>query len=582
MLRSIQWRIAVAFILLIVVAMGGLGIYLTDFVRNSELRNLRIQLEKEARIIAEASLPIFLEQSGDLDNLAKKLGKEIEARVTIIAIDGKVLGDSHEDPSTMDNHATRPEVMVALNGGVGTSTRYSTTLNEHMMYVAVPVADASAIVGVARVALPLAEVWGAVNRIVLGIGLAMAVTSGLAIVAAALIARTTTRAVREITRASRKISSGELKQRLPVWTRDEVGQLAQTFNEMSANLSRLVEDLSREKAKLQSVLDNMTDGVIMTDSEGKIVLANKAAERLFNLEEKQVITKPLIEAVHDYEVHEILKQCLGTGRVQNVQFESTVSKRFMRAIAIPVGEGELSGGLVLFQDLTELRNLQTMRKELVGNISHELRTPIAGIKAMIETLEGGAIADREVAMDFLARMHLEVDRLAQTVSELTELSRIETGRAELRMTSVDINALAEEVVEQLHPLAERKQVTISTNLAADLPVVKADKDRVRQAVVNLVHNAIKFNRVGGSVTISTKVDGGFVTVSVSDTGVGISQEDLPRVFERFYKADRARSGEGSGLGLAIVKHVVQVHGGTVWAESEEGKGSTFSFTLPVR
>jgi len=580
--RSIQWRIAVLFILLIVVGMGILAVYLIDFARNSQLENLRSQLEKEAKIIAEASLPIFLVPDGDLDTLAKKLGKEIETRVTIIAVDGEVLGDSHEDPTTMENHATRPEVIRALGGDVGVSTRYSTTLGEYMMYVAVPVTNEGAIVGIARVALPLAEVGSAVNRIILGIGLVMAVTSVVAMVGAALIARTTTRPIREMTKVSQRIAAGELGQKLLVRTKDEIGQLAQAFNEMSAKLSKLVGDLSAEKTKLQTVLANMADGVIMTDWEGRIVLANSASERLFNFAEKQMIGKPLIEAVHDYEVDEILKQCLKTSQVQNIQFESTVSKRFLHAIAIPVVESTLTGALVLFQDLTELRSLQTMRKELVGNISHELRTPISGIKAMVETLRDGAIADKEAAMDFLTRIDSEVDRLAQIVSELTELSRIETGRAELKMTAVNINELVQDVVIQLTPLAQRQQVTITTSLDAGLPVIKVDRDRIRQTLVNLVHNAIKFNHIGGKVTVSTQAEEKSVIVSVSDTGIGISKESLPHVFERFYKADKARSGEGSGLGLAIAKHVVQAHGGSIWVHSQEGKGSTFSFRLPIR
>ena len=582
MFRSIQWRITVSFILVVIVSTGILGVYLVNSTHNSQLDNLRSQLENEARITAEASLPVFLGQGGDLDTLAKKLGNEIDARVTIIALNGTVLGDSHEDPATMENHATRPEVIDALASGLGESTRYSTTLGEMMMYVAVPITNQSNIVGVARVALPLVAVQNSVNQVTLIIILAIVVMTALAIVAAVLIGRATTRPLREVTKASEKIASGELGQKIPVRTRDETGQLAQAFNEMSSNLNKLVGDISIEKTKLQTVLANMADGVIMTDVEGKIVLANQATERLFNFQEKDAINKHLIEVVHDHEADEILKLCLRTSQMQTGQFESTTSKRFLRAIAIPIVEGKLTGALLLFQDLTELRSLQTMRRELVGNISHELRTPIAGIKAMVETLRGGAIDDKEAAIDFLTRIDSEVDRLTQMVSELTELSRIETGRAELRMSPVNLNLLVEEVVTQLNTLAQRQQVTITADLATGLPIIKADNDRIRQTLTNLVHNAIKFNHLGGKVTVSTKVDGESVTVSVCDTGIGISKEDLPHVFERFYKADKARPRGGSGLGLAIAKHVVEAHGGSIWVRSEEGKGSTFSFSLPIK
>ena len=580
--RSIQWRIALAFILLIIVSMSALGIYLTSFAKNTQLEDLRSRLEDEARITAEAGLPAFLGQGGDLDTLAKNLGKEIDARVTFIALNGTVLGDSDENPATMENHATRPEVIDALASGLGESTRYSTTLGEMMMYFAVPITNQSNIVGVSRVALSLAAIENSLNHVALIIILAVVVMAALAIMAAGLIARATTRPVREITRAARRIASGELGQRIPVRARDETGQLAQAFNEMSSNLGKLVGDISMEKAKLQTVLANMADGVMMADVEGRIALANQATERLFSFEEKDAINKPLIEVVHDHEPDEILKLCLRSRRTQTVQFESVTSRRFIRAIAIPIIEDSLTGALLLFQDLTELRSLQTMRRELVGNISHELRTPIAGIKAMVETLRDSAIDDKEAAMGFLTRIDSEVDRLTQMVSELTELSRIETGRAELRTSPVNLNLLVEEVVAQLNPLAQRQQVTITTDLGTDLPIAGADNDRIRQTLTNLVHNAIKFNHLGGKVTVSTRADRESVTVSISDTGIGISKEDLPHVFGRFYKADKARPRGGSGLGLAIAKHTVQAHGGSIWAQSEQGKGSTFSFSLPIQ
>lgn len=581
MFRSIQWRIAVPFILLIVISMGVLGLYLTNFARDLQLDSLRSHLEKEARIIAEASQPAFLGHGDDLDALAKKIGEGIDARVTIIAVDGTVLGDSQEDPSTMENHATRPEVRDALQSGIGESIRYSTTLGVRMMYLAVPITNQSDVAGVARVALPLVAVQTSVNHVILIIGLAMAGTTVVAIMAAALIARATTRPIREMTKASRKIAGGELGQKIPISSRDETAQLAQAFNEMSLNLSKLVGDISTEKTKLQTILSNMADAVMMVDVEGKVVLGNRATERLFNVREKDAIDKPLIEVVHDHEAEEILKLCLKTSQTQTGQFESVISKRFIRVIAVPLVDDSLTGALLLFQDLTELRGLQTMRRELIGNISHELRTPLAGIKAMLETLKEGAIEDKQAAADFLSRIEGEADRMTQMVSEITELSRIETGRAELRMTPLNLKLLVEEVAAQLNPLAQRHQVTITTDLATDLPAGRGDKDRIRQALVNLVHNAIKFNHPGGSVTMSTKASGEFVIVSVSDTGVGIPEEELPHVFERFYKADRARTRGGSGLGLAIAKHIVQAHGGSIWAQSEEGQGSTFSFSLPI-
>jgi two-component system phosphate regulon sensor histidine kinase PhoR len=279
---------------------------------------------------------------------------------------------------------------------------------------------------------------------------------------------------------------------------------------------------------------------------------------------------------------EVLKLCLQTAKTQAVQYESGASKKYIRAIAIPISADELSGVLLLLQDLTELRNLQTTRRELIGNISHEFRTPLASIKAMAETLHNGAVDDKETARDFLSRIDDEVERLTQIVAELTELSRIETGQAELRLEPVNLNLLIEEVTTQLSTQAERQQLIVERKLAVDTRPVQADKERIRQTIINLVHNAIKFTDPGGKITIATQARDDSVIVDISDTGVGISKNDLPHVFERFYKGDRARSGGGTGMGLAIAKHVIEAHGGSIWVQSEEGIGSNFSFSLPVK
>ncbi len=580
-MRSIQWRIAVPFIVLIVASMTVLGIYLTNSVRDSELESLRLQLEQAARLTAEASQPALL-AGGDADALAKQLGAEIDSRITLIAPDGTVLGDSLEDPAVMENHAGRPEVSDALTYGIGESQRFSTTLQRPMLYVAVPVTSQGELLGIARVALPTAEVEASVGRVTRTIILVTVIVAALAVLAAWLIARTTTRPVRQLTRAAQGMAAGELGQRITVAGKGEIGQLARAFNEMSANLQQMVAAISTEKTRLADILDNMADGVIMTDADGNLALANPAAGRLFGFETDAAAGQPLIEVVHDHEVDEVLKRCLQTGREQNIQFESAVARRFLRAIAVPTGDsGRPRGVLLLFQDLTELKDLQTMRRDLIGNISHELRTPIAGIKAMAETLQG-AIDDKKAAAEFLAKIVGEADRLTQIVTELTQLSRIETGQAELKMEPVDLNALIDGVLTDLKPLAARQEVRLAKKLASDLPEVPADRDRIRQTIVNLVHNAIKFNRPKGKVTVATNFDKRSVTVNVADSGIGIPADDLPHVFERFYKADKARSGGGSGLGLAIAKHTVAAHGGDIGVESEAGQGSTFRFRLPRR
>jgi two-component system phosphate regulon sensor histidine kinase PhoR len=579
--RRIQWRITFPITLLIIVAMVILGIYLVNSVNRSQIDIVRSFLEKEARTVVEAAVPSLQGHSISPNTLAKKLGAETNARITIMGADGTVLGDSEENPAAMDNHIARPEIRDALVKGYGESQRYSATIHQQMMYVAVPINNQGELLGIARVALPLNMVEQSVNEMTPIIILAILTTSILVILAIWYISRITTRPIKELTRMSRKMADGELGQKIKLGTRDEVGELARAFNEMSQNLQKMMNTVSTEKTRLATILASMTDGAIMTDNKGIILLANQAAGALLAFQNDGDITKPLIEVVHDHEIEDLLKLCLESGTEKSVLLDTTHTRHFLRVIAIPINDKELSGALLLFQDLTELRNLQTMRRELVGNISHELRTPIASIKAMVETLQDGAIDDKVIAPDFLARIADEVERMNHIVSELTELSRIETGKAVLIKGPANLNVIIETIIDQLNTLAARRQVMLTTNLSSNMPEVSIDFGRIRETIVNLIDNAIKFNIPGGKVTISTYSDEKSVTIKVADTGIGISRDDLPHIFERFYKVDKSRSGSGSGLGLAIAKHTVQVHGGTIQVQSQQGKGTEFIVNIPL-
>ncbi len=583
MFRSIQWRITFFFVAVILIIMGILGSHLVGLTRDSQLASLRRQLESEARITAEACIPYLLGEEEDavLDALAKRLGEQVATRITIVAADGVVLGDSQQNPAVMDNHSDRPEIRAAMEHGYGENTRYSITLGQRMMYIATPILHQEQILGVARVALSLAAIDKAVHNVTASVITAMAVAALLIVMAAWFVSRITTQPIRRLTAAARRIASGDLEQKMPVDTMDEVGELARSFNDMSLKLSETIRAISRDRTRLAAILDNMADGVIMTDVEGNIAIANRAAKALFGIGDEAA--KTLIEAVRDHEMDDLLKQCLKTAEAQTTQYESNTTRRYIRVIGVPILHEELRGTLLLVQDLTDLRNLQTTRRELIGNISHEFRTPLAGIKAMVETLRDGAIDDRERADDFLLRIDGEVDRLTQIVAELTELSRIETGKAELSLEPVNLNQLLEDIINQLGPQVQRQELTAEVQLADNLPLVDADKIRIRQAIVNIVHNAVKFTPPGGRILLATRVDDDSVIVDISDTGPGIARSDLPRIFERFYKADRARSNKGgTGMGLAISRHIVEAHGGRVSVHSTEGKGSTFRLSIPFR
>jgi len=388
-------------------------------------------------------------------------------------------------------------------------------------------------------------------------------------------------AIKQLIGIIAQISEGKMEQPVFIRKGGNIGKLAHAITDMSIALKLLFDGLSAERARLITVLSTMTDAVVVTDTGGNTILTNSAAEKLFGFHESQAIGRPAIETLRDHEIDNMVKRCLKSGVIQTSQLEFGVPRHFLRVVASPIEREKIVGCLMIFQDLTEMRSLQTMRREIVGNISHDLRTPIAGIKAMTETLLNGALEDRHTALDFLQRIEGEIDRLSNMVSELTELSRIETGTTELKKSPTNLNLLVEDVLKQLTPLAKRRSLMVKTELMQDLPLVPADTERIRQTIVNLVDNAIKFNREGGSITISTSSTADSISVSVIDSGTGISRDDLPHVFERFYKSDKSRVGGGSGLGLAIAKHTVQAHGGQISAESEEGKGSTFKFSLPL-
>lgn len=582
MFRSIQWRIAIPYVVLILISMAVLGYYLIDFVRDTRIDDLRSQLEEEALLIAEVGAHYLAEHdSAELDGVARNLGDQIEARVTIIAEDGTVLGDSHEDPTTMENHSARPEVRDALASGFGESRRHSTTIDRRMMYVAVPIVIDGHTAGVARVAIPTGDIDSSVGQLQRSIGVAMGIMTVIAVIVALYIARVTTRPIKALTRAAKRIAYGQLDQNIYPESRGETAELATAFNEMSGSLKKMVGDLTTEKNKLAAVLSGMADGVVMTDIMGTVLMANQAVGKMFSFNASQATGHRLAELIPDHEANDLLKAYLRTGQQQAGQIEQPSQGRLLRVIVSPISYHNAVGALLIFQDLSKVRRLQTLRQRFVGNISHELRTPLASMKAVVETLREGALDNKPVAEDFLRRMDNDIDRMTQMVRELSELSRIETGQIELELAPLDLETVIDDAIDALLPQAERKGISIHKQLPPDLPAVLAEDERILQVITNLLHNAIKFTPADGKVTISAHSDATTAIVSIADTGPGILPDDLPHVFERFYKADKARSTMGTGLGLAIAKHIVQAHGGEIWAESEPDQGSTFSFKLPT-
>jgi two-component system phosphate regulon sensor histidine kinase PhoR len=582
MFNSIRWRIAIPYAILILITLLGLGIYLSNFVRQTYIDELNEELIAEARLAGDNLKP-YLQANPDaeiLDGLAKRWSSLLGRRVTIISPEGVVLGESDEDRLQMENHLNRPEIQAALKNGQGTSTRYSQTVGYQMLYTAVSIQENGTRLGFVRVALPLRQVQenvGHLQRTLFGITLAATL---LAVLLGVWIASRTTRPVRQLTEAAGQISSGDLSSRIIPPSADEVGQLTQAFNRMGIQLRAQIEALQSEKSKMAAVLSEMTDGVIIVDQEGEVQLINPAAEKMFSISEAEAIGHSLTEVVRHHQLVELWQTCQESGEDQTASLEFGPQRLYLHGVATPLGEAMPGSILLLVQNLTRVRKLETIRRDFISNISHELRTPLASLKALTETLQEGALDDPPAAKRFLARMETEVDSLSIMVSELLELSRIESGRVPLQFQAVLPGDLIHQAVERLRLQAERAGLTLHLDCIQELPPVLADPMRLEQVLVNLLHNAIKFTPKGGEIWLCVEGEEQFARFWVKDTGVGIPRDDLARIFERFYKADRARSGGGTGLGLAIARHLVEAHGGKIWVESTQGEGSTFYFTVP--
>ena len=583
MFRHIRWRIAIPHVLLIVLVMSALAVSLSSRSRRTLQSDLREQLASEARLLADRSAPLVASHAdGDaLDRLARRAADLTGRRVTFIAPDGTVIGESHADRTRMENHADRPEISQALQGTEGSDIRLSHTQGRPMMYVAVPIRTDSGLIGIARVSLSLAQVDARVASLRQAIFTAAGVATLLATLTSLFIAERIARPVRELTAVAERLSKGDLNARLTPSTRDEVGRLTLSFNRMARRLQEQVATLSRERSRLAGILEHMADAVIITDREGQVQLINPAATRLLALDPPQAVGHSFRQLVRHPRLLELWRRAAACREEQTATIDTGVHGAYLHAIVTPLEQIDEQGFLVMLHDLTRLRQLEAVRRDLVSNISHELRTPLASLKALTDTLRDGALEDPKVAQRFLDRMEVEVDALIQLVQELLELSRIESGKAPLNLRATPVESALIPPVERLRAQAERAGLTLAMEVPHDLPPVLVDTERIHQVMTNLVHNAIKFTPNGGRITVSAEPRGDRVVISVADTGVGIAPEDQPRIFERFYKADRARSGGGTGLGLAIAKHIVQAHNGHIWVESQEGRGSTFYFSIPV-
>jgi len=569
-------RLTLSYVLLVAVTLVVMAALLERRLKRDFIAQLENSLTAQAQLIGD------LAQSPDTwQPLATDLGQRMKYRVTLIDARGQVRGDSERtaaEVQAMENHGTRPEIRAALQSGMGESLRHSATLHADMLYVAVPMPKSR---GVVRVALPLTQLKKRLAGVRKDLVRTAVLSLFIALVMAYFAGRRINQPLEDLLQRIGPLDKGASH---PI-DADEFGRLAGTISGMADRINAQVKQLQADRGQLSAILAALVEAVVALDHQGRVLLLNAAAEKLFDVRSQDMEGKPFLEALRQGPLVTLFGEALRTQLP--LQREITLHSPSERILsvqtrAVEYGEGR-TGLLAALHDISELRRLATLRQEFVANVSHELKTPLTSIKGYVETLLDGAMDDKKHNRDFLETIQQHVNNLTQLIDDLLDLSRIEARRMEYRMGSVDVVEVVGRIVKALEPTAKGKRVMIKNALGNELPKVKADRDKLAQIFVNLIDNAIKFNREEGRVEIGASVKGALLEFSVSDTGQGIAPEDLPRVFERFFRADRAHSHEikGTGLGLAIVKHLVEAQGGTVTAESTPGQGSTFRFTLPL-
>ncbi len=605
---TIASKTALTVCLLICFSLALVGLYLERREHESLVKQVAARLEAQASLLA-AETP---ESVVFGDAWARGAAIRTNGRVTVIAPDGRVLADSEEPSAQMDNHRERPEVVEALRGGWGTAVRFSDTVNRHLVYVArsVPTTVRGALV--LRLSVPLGEVSkgsGDFRRDFLGIAaLSLLAASAIAV----LWARSMARQLRRMIAFARGVSHGQMPDRLPATSRDELADLAIALNAMAADLHGTLERLEDEGRRSRTIMASMGEGLLVLDGRGRISLLNPAAERLFDRDHSAVLGHTPLEVIRSHELDDLLHAAAKTDG--GVSAEITLvrpRRRTLAGTAVTMRDAHRMtlGTVVALRDITQLKRLEEVRMEFVLNVSHELRTPLTAIRGYAETLLDGGLADRENAQKFLEIIHRHAERLGRLLNDLLELSNLELERTPLQLRPVACADIARQGVALLAPQADKKQISLTIAIPEDIPPILVDRDRSVQVLVNLLDNAVKYTPHGGKVTVaarrvpagewkhsendagepspprpaSTPTAREFVELTVTDSGIGIPEKDLPRITERFYRVDKARSRElgGTGLGLAIVKHLVAAHNGALSIDSTMGEGTRVRLFLPA-
>jgi|WetSurMetagenome_2_1015567.scaffolds.fasta_scaffold05606_5 two-component system phosphate regulon sensor histidine kinase PhoR len=563
---------------------AGLAIGIVGILAGNQIR-AKLEAQVENELMANARI-VDLYPMKEIQSRAEEIARIARARVTILDREGMIVAETDRDAAALGGHLERPEIQEARVRGRGTATRYSQTLREEMMYVALPIPKGQEIAGYIRLARPLVEVRKSVEEftgILLKSFVIVLITS---VIMAFLFSKRLTSPIRDMEHFTERLRRGEAPGTLMIRSSDEIGQLAENINYMVDELQKRIAALQEEKAKVEAAFSSALDGVLILDPQGRIETVNRGMRTMIGERYRDIVGKTPLEAFRNIGLQKALDQYRSGGTLVSQVIELGEGEPVMLDVSItPVRGVDAAEGktMLVFHDLTRLKKLERMRVDFVANVTHEIKTPLTAILGYVETLQEGAIDDRETARKFLCTIARHAERLNRLVEDLLTISNTELGEIHFSFESVALSGIAQSVLHMIQQKADEKKIRIASAIPEDLPLIRADRDRLSQVLINVLDNAVKFTPEGGTVSLSAApAAGSEVVVKIADTGIGVPRDEIPRLGERFYRVDKTRSRElgGTGLGLSIVKHLMTAHKGRIEIESLLGRGTTVSLYFP--